>query len=185
MSEKSYRENIKTLTTVIYLCLKDNRFIGPGLILLYSAIDIMAWLNCPKDKKDVNREAFEKWTNKYLLTDPNLPCSATDLYAARCGMVHSFSSVSRLLREKEAREIWYARSEKSAEFLQNYIKSKKMDSIIVIEIEKLNDCLMEAIKKFDHVLLSDTKKADIVYKRADQLFGSFIHYQRPRKKEGC
>ncbi len=163
---------------VINLCLKDNRFIGPGLILLYSGIDILAWLNCPKNQKDVNREAFEKWTNKYLLPDSNLPCTATDLYAARCGIVHSFSSVSRLLRDNEAREIWYARSEKAAKFLQDYINSKRKDHIIVIEIEKLRDCLMKAIKKFDHILLSNTQKTDIVYKRPDKLFASFLHHQQ-------
>ena len=60
-----------------------------AMILVYSGIDAFAWLNRPGNIEDVRRTDFEQWVDTYLLPDSGLNCSSSDLYAARCGLVHS------------------------------------------------------------------------------------------------
>jgi len=89
---------VKVLLKAIDTCLK-NELQLPGLILLYTGIDSMAWLNRPKLQPDVRRNDFIYWVNRYLLPDSGLACEALDLYAARCALVHSYTSESSLTRQ--------------------------------------------------------------------------------------
>jgi hypothetical protein len=44
----------------------------------------------------------------YFLNGYNFPCTALDLYAARCGILHTFTPDSRLYREGKAKRVAYA-----------------------------------------------------------------------------
>jgi hypothetical protein len=64
----------------------------------------------PKNKDYVNSSDFEEWVKKYLLpADTSLECSETDLYGARCGIVHSWRYDSRRSNDpaNPTREIHY------------------------------------------------------------------------------
>jgi hypothetical protein len=82
-----------------------------SLTLLYSGIDTLGLLNAPPDATDATRQTFLDWCEQYLLTRlkgvDGESLTALDLYAARCGVLHTSSSVSRLGREGEAHEVWY------------------------------------------------------------------------------
>jgi hypothetical protein len=56
------------------------------LLLIYAAIDAMAFLNMPANQTEVTRKDFINWAEKYL----KFPCKAqltgVDLYGARCGI---------------------------------------------------------------------------------------------------
>src|SRR5665648_561516 len=117
---KVFNNCCKNIIESISLCIKNKYFI-PGLSLIYSGIDIMAWFNLPITQQDVTGKDFKKWTGKYLLPNSNLECNASDLWAARCGIVHTSSFKSKLSREGKAREIYYAWGNKSAEDLKKII----------------------------------------------------------------
>lgn len=90
-------------------CVAAGRYL-PALVLVYAAIDALAWLDRRDHAADVERDDFQSWVNAYLLTNANAwlrPVTATDLYAARCAILHSQVAASRLSRKGEAREIWY------------------------------------------------------------------------------
>jgi hypothetical protein len=78
----------------------------PALILIYSAIDAASWM-CAEEPDGSVQKYFTAWVHKYVLQPSRLGCSALDVWAARCGVVHSLSSSSRLTREGKAREIIY------------------------------------------------------------------------------
>jgi hypothetical protein len=63
-----------------------------GLIIVYSAVDTLAWLGCDEKKRDVDRESFITWVDRFMLPNSALQCNATDLYAARCGLVHNHAA---------------------------------------------------------------------------------------------
>ena len=67
----------------------------PALILCYAVMDITASLQ--RKAGEGTRAAFERWINKYVLPREDILCSGTDLYAARCGILHTLTSRKRTL----------------------------------------------------------------------------------------
>jgi len=88
----------------IEACLKKGRVL-PCLTLLYSGIDVVASL----DTDGVaTRKGFLNWVDNYLLKALPIDCTAFDLYAARCAVVHTFTPESDLSKAGRARKIVYA-----------------------------------------------------------------------------
>ncbi len=97
--------HLKDLFTAIVHCYQ-NELLMPCLVLLYSGIDVAASLE-PSTGSDVG-ERFEKWVDRYMLTGRSLPCTATELYAARCAVVHTYTPDSNLSKAGKARVVAYA-----------------------------------------------------------------------------
>ena len=76
----------------------DNRAFTGALILVYAAIDAMAFLSMQESQKEVHRKDFINWVEKYMKTDSKQPYQyqGIDLYSARCGIVHRYGATSRL-----------------------------------------------------------------------------------------
>jgi hypothetical protein len=115
-----------------------------AVVLIYSCIDSLAALTRPKNQKDTNRKFFKKWVDDYLRPDLPKTISAEDLYAARCGILHTYSQDSSLRREGKAKAIIY--------FWKNGPNPNAEISLpsdaIVIAIEDLLQCLDEGIVRF-------------------------------------
>ena len=79
-------ETVVQLVRAIRLC-ADQKLVEPTLILIYTTIDIHGWLDRETDS-DRNRATFTRWTERYFLPAEGVSCTATELYAARCGMLH-------------------------------------------------------------------------------------------------
>src|SRR2546430_3498723 len=105
MSEQKLYRNLMLLGAGIEACLQ-NSLSAPALILLYSGIDTAGWLD--SDQQYATRSSFISWVDKYLLRAKKLACTALDLYAARCGLVHIFTPDSHLSARGDARRICYA-----------------------------------------------------------------------------
>jgi hypothetical protein len=101
----AFHENTISLLESIEDCLQRTRIL-PCLTLVYAGIDVIASL----EKRDGERTkaAFVRWVDGYLLKAKPLPCTALDLYAARCGVLHTFTGESDLLRKGKVRRILYA-----------------------------------------------------------------------------
>lgn len=89
-------------------CLRKGGFKYASIVLLYSAIDSMAWAD--SDKEVVGNQGFKNWVSKYML-GPNqalLPeVTAEDLWGARCGVLHTSAPESNSFRDKKARRLFY------------------------------------------------------------------------------
>jgi hypothetical protein len=86
-------------------CLAEHRLL-PCLTLLYFGIDVVASLERRPGEKP--KAAFVRWVDENLLEVRPLPCTALELYAARCGVVHTFTAESDLSRKGLARQVIYA-----------------------------------------------------------------------------
>lgn len=81
------------------------------LTLIYSGIDTFGLLDAANSVLDANRTTYNQWCEKYIL--PRLqgvdgtPITSVDLYAARCGVLHTSTPRSSLERAGDARQIWY------------------------------------------------------------------------------
>jgi len=77
---------------------QDADALTAALAMVFVSIDTMAWLSLPIGSNSVKRDDFCSWVDAYLKTDAEQPYQyvGIDLYAARCAMLHSYSSLSDL-----------------------------------------------------------------------------------------
>ncbi len=75
--------------------------------LMFSTVDALAGLTRPVDAKETKPQHFVDWSDRYLHPTDNLGCNSTDLYAARCGVLHTYGYDSLLRREGKARRLVY------------------------------------------------------------------------------
>ena len=96
---------VEETTRGIEVCL-ENKLIVPALELLYSGIDVLGFLGSAKSRAD--RHSFIAWAQSYLdgfLAQKGI--GGLDLYAARCGILHTGMAPSDLVDQHKARELWY------------------------------------------------------------------------------
>jgi hypothetical protein len=112
--------------------------------LMFAALDSLAALARPVEQPSTTRAAFLEWSEKYLRPSECLRCTSLDLYAARCGVLHTYSADSDLEREGKARRLIYEwRTGPKADAVLPL-----PDSAIVIEVEALRDAILEATRNF-------------------------------------
>jgi hypothetical protein len=130
------------------LCL-ENGLMMPALMLLYATIDCMAWLDRDLSHDDVKRDDFLRWVDRHLLPNGAIPCTAIDLYAARCAILHSYTAESLLSRQGQARQIWYAwgRDYKASD-LQPAIDALGGVKAIALHVETLGVEIWKGIDAF-------------------------------------
>ena len=165
---KAFKENIDDLVRSIDLCFK-NQFLLSGLALLYSTIDIMAWLSRPLSQSDVRRDDFVHWVDTYLMPKANLKCTAIDLYAARCSVIHSYSAESKLSREGAARRICYTIGNKDPKRLQDDLDAVNYDAVVV-HIDTMFNALRSSIEDFKKELTSNQELAERVFSRSEKFY---------------
>jgi hypothetical protein len=84
---------INTVLKTIEECIKERR-LYPALILIYSSIDILGALNNPDGF--ATRDSFKNWITNYLFQEKTFPFDESDLWGARCGIVHTMRYDSQL-----------------------------------------------------------------------------------------
>ena len=130
---------------------KANHYVQ-ALVVLYSAIDTLAWAN--RNAGDVTRSDFYDWVSKYMDPTARLGCTPEDLYAARCAMLHSGAAESKLSRERKASELWYATSPHSVPALQAHAQ-KVGANAKVLYFSALLTAFSEGVMKFSDELSLD------------------------------
>src|SRR5690606_16451254 len=111
--------NFEEIIKAIRKCIDEKLHI-PALILIYTSIDSVSYLYLPNQKSVQKR--FTTWVNDWLIKKSTVKYSALDLYAARCGVLHTFTSDSDLSRSKSARRISYCYGNKKEEDLQKMLE---------------------------------------------------------------
>lgn len=168
MSNEALFESAARHLKAIDLCIENGLRI-PALILVYSGMDIFASLDRPEKKDEATREDFIAWCDKYLLKQNKFPCSATDIYAARCGVVHANISESRLSRSKKAKEIIYSWGNQGPESLQSTLDSLGYEKH-VIHIESLAEAFKNGVQLFLEDVKNDPDRISLVLSRAGEMF---------------
>ena len=105
--------NIEKHLCAIRLCMA-NQLTVPAIILIYTGIDFLASLTRPEGQQEVKSDDFIRWAEQYMSCKETLGVRGIDLYAARCGVVHSYRISSRLYRRAKANRIAYAWGRKEA-----------------------------------------------------------------------
>lgn len=78
-----------------------------AIALIYSSIDALSALTRPPATTRTDRNIFINWVNRYMQPNRTLHCSADDLYGARCGILHTYSTSSDFSRRGTAKHLIY------------------------------------------------------------------------------
>lgn len=140
-------------TTTLY---REN-LCGHLLIIIYSTIDTLGLLDAPPKQTEATGDSFKDWTKNYLLSWPGIEFNETDLWSARCAVLHTFTTESRLSRDGRAKELQYYRDNKDT----NEVKQAMALTIAIqgskhlpVDIEELYLALLEGMMCFANVLLT-------------------------------
>jgi hypothetical protein len=77
---------MNSILSTVKDCIEERRLF-PALTLIYSSIDILGSLQ--NANGFASRDSFKNWIRDYLFQAKALPCSESDLWGARCGIVHT------------------------------------------------------------------------------------------------
>ncbi len=143
----------------------NKHMIIPSLILIYSAIDSASWLASENPSEEVSSR-FKKWVNTWMLKHGKLKCSAEELYAARCGVLHTLTPNSTLSEKKGVRKIAYSWGKAKQDKLEESISALSMsDNMASIHLEDLFWCFREGFADYlEHIFSSDEGKEKFLSK---------------------
>ena len=140
------------------------------LILEYCGIDAMAHLTMPTGKDKVTRADFVAWAEKYLRfrsadMQPTLTLPGLELYAARCALVHTYSSEADLHKEgKVKRQIGYG-----DEFLPEVADSGDVEHLVMVSIRGLVDAFSRGIAATLQDIKGDEERRKLFAERLEKM----------------
>jgi hypothetical protein len=153
----------------ITLCL-ERRLNLPGLILLYSGLDIAGWLFAQPGQG--TRDSFTAFVERYVLPDSGLLCAAIDLYAARCALLHTYTAQSGLSAAGKARTIGYAWGNAKNGDLQTSFERTGRSDIVAVRISDLFEAFRRGAQRFaDEIANDPARRASIQEKRRKSYSG--------------
>lgn len=137
-----------------------------ALAMIYIGIDTMAWLSLPIGKKKQGRSDFCKWVDSYLQTDGGQPYQydGRDVYAARCAVLHMFSSLSELHKENPP--------PKQFGYLDNGPHCTDGGNLVLISVAILLRDFSHAIARFMGAMQKDTELKARVDSRITELLST-------------
>jgi hypothetical protein len=166
------RKAITDVLEAAALCLTHEKVL-PGVCLVLIAIDTMSTLSRPAGTAH-GRRHFVEWVDKYLLPGSGLPCTALEIYAARCGLLHSQSPRSELGEAGQVRDIWYALGPATASGLQAAAdKSLRSGRVVGVQLEQLLQAVQAATLRFGMVVNLDLELEKLVEERSMAMFTRF------------
>lgn len=143
-------------------CLREAGHKQATLVLLFAAIDQMAWL--ADEKETIGNEGFIAWVQRYMLDkNPQLlsGASASDLWGVRCGVLHTGASESNWYRSGKARRIYYSSN-------MGQISVSEPD-VLVLSIEWLGMAFVGALVYFIEDLQAESEKDARAREKLDRM----------------
>lgn len=132
----------------------------PALVLMYSQVDALAW-SCAEDSRGKVKANFVSWTEAWLLPHlhrhvPDL--AGIDLYAARCGVLHTLTGVSDLSVAGRVKSMGYARGTADAAGMNENIARERPDvgaKFVMVHLDWLHAALGAAFAAIQTAALTD------------------------------
>lgn len=132
------------------------------LILIYSMIDTLAWLSTKEEV--IGNQGFKAWVDTYMLA-PNgallAGATATDLWGARCGLLHTNAPESKDFFDRKARKIFYISNNEELVGIRN--------EIIHLSLESFGQALACSLVLFSDALKTDPDQDVIARQKLDRM----------------
>ena len=143
----------------------------PALILLYSAIDSVSWIASDDENQPVGKR-FQIWVDTWMLQKYPLPCTAIELYAARCGILHTLTPDSDLSEKKQVKRISYAWGTAKQKDLDESIKLLDYPGLVAVHIDDISHSFRNGFADFIESLEKDDNKRALFTQKAGKHFAN-------------
>lgn len=163
----------------------------PVLVLVYTSLDTLAWTVYGEETGEVKRR-FVNVCEEYLLPNSTISCTALELYAARCSILHSLGWESELSRSGKVRSVFYSFGNDNPTVAQEAFDHSQPGRFVAVHADELLRAARMAVSrvaeqaKSDMALASRLEVADgkqymsIESKASDQLYGGYLKSVRGR-----
>ena len=131
-----------------------------AIVLTYSGMDTMAFLNMPPNRADVMRSDFITWTERYIEVALADPPSGKDLYGTRCTVLHG-GAPSRFVREGRGR-------------LVRQITGRAAVGLHIPAAELVR-AFFAGIDRFVAELMKDSERAVVANRRLEELRANGVY----------
>jgi hypothetical protein len=148
----------------IEVCLRSS-LVVPALELLYSGIDVLGFLASANPKAD--RRSFVAWADSYLdgfLKKKGI--GGLDLYAARCGILHTGMAPSELVDQKRARELWYRF--RGVSYINLIVNTPNPP--VLLDVEEMASAFFSGTQEFLKKVGEDAALGKRAQKKAERFF---------------
>jgi hypothetical protein len=165
--DKSFQETIEA----VGLLYKSGLY-GHMLVLLYSSIDSLGLLDAPPTQKSATGESFKSWVRKYIIVNPDIEYNEVDFWAARCAVLHTFTSISDLSIKGKAKEILYYTGPKDTPEAKTLVtKASHIDAgkCIASHLDTTYLTYINALIPFKISLLEKCEENNIYVERVDNM----------------
>jgi hypothetical protein len=186
------RNTFENMFEAISLC-RERELDVPLLVLLYAALDTLAWATYGDQVSEVKKR-FVCLCDEHLLSGTSIECSALELYAARCSVLHTLGWESDLSLKGNARSIFYSFGTVTPELAQKALDHTKPDQFVRLHADDLISAAKAALNSVSHEASSNKTLAmrllDAERKQyrsldtevGDRLFGQFLaSVEKPRE----
>jgi hypothetical protein len=157
------KEDLKAISLLLRANLESH-----AIATIYASIDRMAWLTSELEESD--SADFKRWADEFLIVGEEFDFTSEDLWAARCGLLHTGAAESRDYRRNNANLIYYKVKEERSDAIVLDLISPMLEQIGVskdrvrfVDYFWLANRLIEAMSRFDDYLRS---RADICARAA-------------------
>ena len=153
-----FARNFASLVDAVDDCLASGRQL-PALLLIYTGIDIVSSLEARRGES--TSQAFTRWVIDYMTGAQPLRCTPMELYAARCGLVHTLTAESDLFRAGKVRKVFYAWGTADASDLQQTIDVVG-ERAVAVHIPSLADTFRRGVMDYMTDLAADKGRFETV-----------------------
>mgnify|MGYP003619368973 CR=1 FL=1 len=148
-------------------CLRDEGHHIASLMIVYSAIDQMAWLSIAGEKS--NSTDFKMWVDRYMLGKNPIGCNSDELWEARNGLLHMGTAESAAhLAGKVKNRIYYTTG--SVRCLENHSNNS-----IFIRIEDILASFLAGVLWFITEIEVDAVRLDVANGKIQRVFDVRIY----------
>lgn len=169
MGKSILEENVLKHFLAIDFCI-ENGMLMPALVLIYNGIDVFASLNREENKDRATKDDFVTWCNQYVLPASSLKCNGLDLYAARCGILHTYTSISDISIKNKASEVFYYIGRIDEKKYKDIIDRNYSSKVILVNLNELEIAFKKGFFTFIDELCKTPHKELLVYERAKKFF---------------
>ena len=183
-----YRTTFEKMFEAAKLC-RDQALDVPMLVLIYTSLDTLAWAVYGDETWKVQRR-FISLCNTHVLPDAGLSCTALELYAARCSVLHTLGWESDLSKVKKVRALFYFFENYDPRLAQEVLDHERPGEFLAIKADELLTAAQRAVERVAQVASSDQSLAarlavaegkqyrSLETKAGDALFGAYLELVR-------
>jgi hypothetical protein len=144
----------------------ENDCYPSSVVLIYTGMDTMAYLNMPATETYVKGKFFISWADRYIRFPCKEQVSGLELYNARNGVVHTYSSFSRGTDEGKSRVIGYMDHS-----IPEVIYKPNDKNLVMVSIKGLAEAFFKAVDQslIDIFSDPDTNRKKVVEERLSRL----------------